>query len=188
MKAIETTWNGLRFRSRLEARWAIFFEVLGLKWEYEPEGFEMSSGRRYLPDFKVRYPGQNFSETSYHWFEVKPNFIGITTKEWEKMADWSRESGDTLFMLDDVPSLQMYVPLHHLVDLSVAGTVSAPTMRALEINSRLSRDGFALWSYKKRLWWDVFEDFFISFADFMVPDELVFATKYASSFQFGIGQ
>lgn len=50
IKAIETRYAGCRFRSRLEARWAVFFDTLGIRWEYEPEGFELPSGR-YLPDF-----------------------------------------------------------------------------------------------------------------------------------------
>ena len=33
IKAIETKYNGFRFRSRLEARWAIFFDSIGLKYE-----------------------------------------------------------------------------------------------------------------------------------------------------------
>lgn len=50
MRAIETRYKGYRFRSRLEARWAVFFETAGVRWQYEPEGFETPSGR-YLPDF-----------------------------------------------------------------------------------------------------------------------------------------
>ena len=50
IQAIETTYNGYRFRSRLEARWAVFFDAIGQEYEYEPEGFELMSGR-YLPDF-----------------------------------------------------------------------------------------------------------------------------------------
>lgn len=52
-KAIETEYNGYRFRSRLEARWAVFFDALGVRYEYELEGFETTSGPdyRYLPDF-----------------------------------------------------------------------------------------------------------------------------------------
>jgi len=49
--AIQTTYNGTMFRSRLEARWAIFFDSIGLKWIYEMEGYELSNGQRYLPDF-----------------------------------------------------------------------------------------------------------------------------------------
>lgn len=50
MKAIETRYNGHRFRSRTEARWAVLFDHLGVKYEYEAEGFELG-GYRYLPDF-----------------------------------------------------------------------------------------------------------------------------------------
>ena len=50
MKAIETPYDGNRFRSRLEARWAVFFNSLGIKYLYEPEGFRTSAGP-YLPDF-----------------------------------------------------------------------------------------------------------------------------------------
>lgn len=57
IKPIETTYNGYRFRSRLEARWAVFFDTLGIVYEYEPEGFELESGKRYLPDFLVRCYG-----------------------------------------------------------------------------------------------------------------------------------
>lgn len=55
MKPIETPYEGYRFRSRLEARWAVFFDALGIKWEYEKEGYELSRGHLsslyYLPDF-----------------------------------------------------------------------------------------------------------------------------------------
>jgi len=51
LKAIETVYKGYRFRSRLEARWAVFFDTLGLAWEYEPEGFDLD-GLWYLPDFR----------------------------------------------------------------------------------------------------------------------------------------
>lgn len=50
MQAIETVYKGYRFRSRLEARWAVFFDYLNLEWEYEKEGFE-HGGIKYLPDF-----------------------------------------------------------------------------------------------------------------------------------------
>lgn len=51
IKAIETHYKGYRFRSRLEARWAVFFDSLPLRYEYEPEGYELGGGARYLPDF-----------------------------------------------------------------------------------------------------------------------------------------
>lgn len=51
IKAIPTEYNGHLFRSRLEARWAVFFDACGVEWEYEPEGYDLGDGVRYLPDF-----------------------------------------------------------------------------------------------------------------------------------------
>jgi hypothetical protein len=69
IRAIETVWKGYRFRSRLEARWAVFFNRVGLKWEYEPEGFDVD-GVAYLPDFRVMTP-----QGSVCWYEIKPSYI-----------------------------------------------------------------------------------------------------------------
>lgn len=44
IRPIETRYAGCRFRSRLEARWAVFFDTLGVKWKYEPEGFIVGRG------------------------------------------------------------------------------------------------------------------------------------------------
>jgi hypothetical protein len=70
IKAIETRYNGYRFRSRLEARWAVFFDALGVKYEYEPEGFKLPNGIQYLPDFWL--------PQSRSWVEIKPTFAPDT--------------------------------------------------------------------------------------------------------------
>lgn len=70
IKAIETRYKGYRFRSRLEARWAVFFDALNFDWEYESEGFVLSDGTHYLPDFRVKTPqGKDV------WYEIKPSGI-----------------------------------------------------------------------------------------------------------------
>jgi len=51
MKPIPTTYAGTAFRSRLEAEVAQFFNQNHIPWEYEPVGFELDDGTRYLPDF-----------------------------------------------------------------------------------------------------------------------------------------
>lgn len=55
MKPIETNYGGYRFRSRLEARWAVFFDAMGIEWEYEPQGYLLENGSTYLPDFYLPY-------------------------------------------------------------------------------------------------------------------------------------
>lgn len=67
IRAIETAYKGYRFRSRLEARWAVFFDTMGWEYEYEPEGFLLESGM-YLPDF--------FVLSLDMWVEVKPRDRG----------------------------------------------------------------------------------------------------------------
>jgi hypothetical protein len=52
MKAIDTVYRGYNFRSRLEARWAVFFDTAKLTWTYEEEGYQLPSGW-YLPDFRI---------------------------------------------------------------------------------------------------------------------------------------
>lgn len=49
--AIETEYNGYRFRSRLEARWAVFLDALAIDYRYEPEGYDLGKHGLYLPDF-----------------------------------------------------------------------------------------------------------------------------------------
>jgi len=62
-KVIETVYDGYNFRSRLEARWAVFFNALDIKYEYEKEGYQLQSW--YLPDFWL--PEQDC------WIEIKGN-------------------------------------------------------------------------------------------------------------------
>lgn len=61
MKAIPQEHNGILYRSRTEARWGEFWSLVGVKFEYEPEGFDLC-GEWYVPDF--------FVEGIY--FEIKP--------------------------------------------------------------------------------------------------------------------
>lgn len=79
IKAIETEWNGYRFRSRLEARWAVFFQAVGIEWEYEPEGFDLGPDLGwYLPDFIMLHnPGRG------PYVEIKPT--EPTPSEYKKM-------------------------------------------------------------------------------------------------------
>src|SRR4051812_37226757 len=73
LQAIETAYKGCRFRSRLEARWAVYFDALGWHREYEPEGFELGEGLRYLPDFLL-HAGTGDRERTF-WVEIKPNAV-----------------------------------------------------------------------------------------------------------------
>lgn len=104
MKAIQTRYAGYLFRSRLEARWAVFFDSLKLDWSYEPEGFQLPSGTFYLPDFRVMMHGHPV------WFEIKPG--DTESKPFEEFmstapTDWRGA------VLNDIPDPRVVLSEHH---------------------------------------------------------------------------
>lgn len=78
MKSIDTYYNGNYFRSRLEARWAVFFDLIGVKYSYEPTGFKNDKGEYYLPDFHLHNVILrnriicNIKKTEGIYLEIKP--------------------------------------------------------------------------------------------------------------------
>ena len=73
VKAHPTMYNGVQYRSRLEARWAAFFDLIGWKHEYEPIDLPGWS-----PDFRVVFPSTlnaHIGISEYDLFaEVKPYY------------------------------------------------------------------------------------------------------------------
>ena len=97
MKPIETEYNGFLFRSRLEARWAVFFDTLNVKYGYETEGFEVN-GVRYLPDFYL--PDYNC------WIEIKPRIIN--EQESYKYTNFAKEINDKFIVIMGTPKENSY--------------------------------------------------------------------------------
>lgn len=58
---IPTTYNGIRYRSRLEAQWAAFFDKVYWRFEYEPEDLP-----GWIPDFALLH------KRGPTYVEVKP--------------------------------------------------------------------------------------------------------------------
>lgn len=84
IKPIETIYKGYKFRSRLEAKWAVFFDEVGVRWVYEPEGFDID-GKWYLPDFWL---------PDDEWFlEIKPT-KNISQEDQDKIAALDDSSYD----------------------------------------------------------------------------------------------
>ena len=74
IKPIETLYRGHYFRSKAEARFAVFLDCLGVKWDYEPQGFDLGNGLKYLPDFKiynVEIWDENRDKCNYDTYEPK---------------------------------------------------------------------------------------------------------------------
>jgi hypothetical protein len=106
IRAIETSYKGYRFRSRLEARWAVFFTALGLPWHYEHQGFDID-GVPYLPDFWL--PLQRC------WVEIKPRELE-TEGDWGLCRGLAALTGDCVAMLGGCLS-----PFHHEPDPTEQG-------------------------------------------------------------------
>ena len=107
MKAIETVYNGYRFRSRLEARWAVFFDALNVKYEYEPEGFDLGDGIYYLPDFLIhnvmpRYAKDNYLDDIYVEVNGMPN-----KEDAEKIYKFSKHK--PIWVVGELPEPYDYV-------------------------------------------------------------------------------
>lgn len=81
IKPIETIYKGYKFRSRLEARWAVFFDACNVKWEYEPEGYDLGNGVYYLPDFLLHDVGIRSSEDEGILYDLYVEVKGVMTKE-----------------------------------------------------------------------------------------------------------
>ena len=97
IKPIETEYNGYLFRSKLEAQWAVVFDSLGIRYEYEPEGFELENGTRYLPDFY--FPDEDV------YGEVKPDRPGALEELFDKSLKFVEDGTiERLIILPNIPA------------------------------------------------------------------------------------
>ena len=91
IEAIQTKYNGVIFRSRLEAQWAVFWDELGVKWEYEPQPFKFSDGKQYTPDFWI--------VDLRLWVEIKPTAkIAHEEKAEWKCSQLAYETGNLVYL------------------------------------------------------------------------------------------
>jgi hypothetical protein len=103
VKAIDTRYAGCLFRSRLEARWAVFFDHLGITWEYEPQGYVIG-GRPYLPDFKLLLPGPQVVFAEVKNIEVDP----LDGEHVELCRGLARATGAAVILLTGAPHWRPY--------------------------------------------------------------------------------
>ncbi len=111
-----TIYKGIQFRSRLEARWAKFFDEFGMSWQYEPYVFQIDLGdncyEQYTPDFLIA--GQEF-----HYVEVR----GDQERMDREYADWIRK-------IEAIPQIQNIVLLGNLPEIDRTCWDQAPAFHA----------------------------------------------------------
>lgn len=103
LKPIKTKYNGFKFRSRTEARWAVFFDHLGIAYQYEVEGFkEVKDFKgeviRYLPDFYL-------PEYSM-WLEIKRS--GYDWQNNKKIINFANQTDHRFFVVTGAPQKDQY--------------------------------------------------------------------------------
>lgn len=121
MEAIKVKYKGVQYRSKLEARWAVFFDNYGLRFEYEPTTFRLKSGL-YCPDFylidlacyvevKPLILLTQFLDV-YQKFSFFQSTVYLKPKEYRKIKEFE----DSIVLLCGLP-LEINFILFNAVDL-----------------------------------------------------------------------
>lgn len=158
IKAIETLYKGYCFRSRLESRWAVFMDRLGIKWEYEPEGYQTKYGL-YLPDF--------FLPELECFAEVKPS--SFTVDQYQKCAALPHPC---LLLDQSHPTARPYYLAVHGEQYGTYSSIPGFGWVMLAVSQ-----------YKKRLWFLFGE----TYDDYYNLDEII-AERAAKSARFEYGE
>lgn len=108
IEAKPTNYRGHLFRSRLEARWAVFFDSLQIRWRYEPAAFDLGFATLndtqvylggYIPDF--------YLPSLEAWVEVKPLIPHSDSIEWAKVRRLVKHicKGSSGFIFSSLPRM-----------------------------------------------------------------------------------
>lgn len=95
VRAIPTEYGGCNFRSRLEARWAAFFDIVGWSWDYEPIDFN-----GWCPDFSLQgHHGLIYVEVKpAEWLNRRNNSISLDHAHFGKVFSNGPKSSDILLL------------------------------------------------------------------------------------------
>lgn len=161
-KPIETFYNGYKFRSRTEARWAVFFDTLGVRYEYEKEGYDLG-GIRYLPDFWL--PDEKA------WVEIKGQ--ELTDAEIQKAHALTRATRHQVFVFIGAPwfNLARHAflaydkddPEDPVEDYAFYGTDEVDLMSE-GLTQKAKERGIGWYAWAWRDWWEGPNKAFISIA------------------------
>lgn len=104
IQAIPTEYNGVRYDSQLEARWAVFFEEVGIPYHVGTrEAFAVFSARKgkqvikhYTPDFVFEAPS--------HCVEVKGSMSSVTRSLLSHYCHYVNFNPKGILFLSNVPT------------------------------------------------------------------------------------
>ncbi len=113
-KAKRTVYKDIWFRATLEAKWAVFFDALSIKWQYEPfySDVDFHGG---LTGYKIDF----FLEEIGVFVEVKPFRRSKFPSGVEgKARGWAKEYGDVLILIGPPAVLRPNTKSHFLIEYS----------------------------------------------------------------------
>lgn len=118
MAKIKSKYKGYNFRSRIEARWAVFLDALELEWEYEKEPYDLGNGFNYLPDFFLPHVDHNDGKGC--WLEIKGKTYEtgrtpqLTSDEIEKAKRLSIQTQKSVYVMSRLYPFEIRGPLDNL--------------------------------------------------------------------------
>lgn len=104
-RAIPTAYKGIHFRSRLEARWAVFFTYAEIPWQYEPQGYILEDDTPYLPDFLLTDSG-TWVEVKGHPSQVSEEFLYAAAEALPHIPGLG-EGCEGLMLLTEIPDVTL---------------------------------------------------------------------------------
>lgn len=93
-KSKPTRYEGVNYRSRTEARWAVLFDLLGLQYVYEIEKVD-TQALAIIPDF--------YLPRSDTWIEVGPDVVEIHEQKQEKAQRLADSTGRPVLITAGFP-------------------------------------------------------------------------------------
>ena len=98
IKSKPTVYKNVKFRSRLEARWAAFFDLIGWRWQYESHDFN-----GWTPDFIVYG-----SDDRFILIEIKPFIDDAVLIECKAKAIKSKFKGYSILLSNEFKECDCY--------------------------------------------------------------------------------
>lgn len=143
LQPIPTKYKGYVFRSRLEARWAVFFDACGVEWEYEPEGYDLGDGVHYLPDFLLHNVTINhgiYKKGCDIYVEVKGKMTDSDAEKIFKFYEAGKQlnsnshiSASAVLVVGPIPDGdEFYTIIDNIHDKSYGGKLSWPAFYNFE--------------------------------------------------------
>lgn len=142
IEAIQTIYDGITYKSRTEARWAVFFKELSLNFKYEQEKIDFEDGVTYLPDFYI--------EEFDCYFEVKANNDRVVIEEAHKAQRLSKMNKKVLLAIGaPSPETPNILYLNETNNLEIEKVLEDPDYRGRIMEDRRDKEVYWFSSEQK---------------------------------------